>query len=75
VIACRRLRSGYRAKPFPPPTSELGVERIVFVPIRASTTRSSAVVTELKKEIALDAVKQRPTQELKSTRETSDLQP
>ncbi len=34
-----------------------------------------AVVREPKKEIALDAVKQRPTQELKPVRETSDLQP
>jgi hypothetical protein len=37
VIACRRFRSGNRAKPFPPPSSELEGERIVFVPIRAST--------------------------------------
>jgi ATP-dependent exoDNAse (exonuclease V) alpha subunit len=34
-----------------------------------------AVVREPKKAIALDAVKQRPTQELKPTPETSDLQP
>ena len=34
-----------------------------------------AVTRDPKKEMALNALKQRPTQELKPTRETSDLQP